>query len=230
MSERCQQCGSELKQVSSPILGDRLICTYCTSASVNNTPQATHNRIFGISERYRDASFETFDASLAPEYADNLSKVMSSMGQKQGMVFMGGPGLGKTHLSIAVMKYWSQSNTGSGKFIDVAGRLHEHKSSNFSAMMFPPLGTFTVLDDMDKVANQKWLTSEVDVLINKLYISGKLFVVTCNNTLDVYGDYTRSRLIEMSTVIRFSGPDIRTGGASAEIEQSQIKSILKGRQ
>ena len=230
----CLKCGNSLVAKGSflihPVTGERKEIThyYCPDCHSGNS-KPKHN-ILGIPDRFIHADFQSFNPSLCPEYEENFRKVIKYTEKPtKGLVLLGEPGLGKTHLAISVTKYLAEKFKVAGRFIDVVKTVTEYKQNGFSGQMFK-LRKITVLDDLDKLKQTDWIQESVYGLVNDLYNKdGHVFIITCNQPLDRYLDsYTVGRLAEVSTIIRFTGQDYRMRGNIQDGVVSSENQALSG--
>lgn len=146
---------------------------------------------------------------------------------ERGLLFMGSVGVGKTHLSIAILKGLIEKGV-SGRFYEYRGLLKEIQSSynpntNTTEMeILAPLFEceVIVLDELGASRPSEWVQDTIGLIINARYNEKKLTILTTNyldehqssedETLgDRIGVRLRSRLYEMCTTVLMEGDDYR---------------------
>ena len=149
---------------------------------------------------------------LCKEYANNFNPETA-----QNLLFMGAPGLGKTHLTLAIVA--SVVDKGFMPFYGPAENLFtlasterftgENKGS-YQAMLESDL---LVIDDLGTELSTEFSRSVLYNLINGRLLSKKPTIINTNLTMkeiaDRYGDRIASRLIGNYNANKFIGADIR---------------------
>lgn len=145
-----------------------------------------------------------------------------------GLLFLGPCGVGKTHLSVALLKQIILEKRDFGLFYDFRDLLREIQSSwnNVSQaseleVLRPVLSAdVLVLDELGANKPTDWVRDTIAHIINCRYNDKKLTVFTSNypDTAEKPGEETltdrigarlRSRLYEMCKVIEIKGKDFR---------------------
>jgi DNA replication protein DnaC len=193
----------------------------------------------GIPARYEKASFESFDLHRQnPPVYENLSRIILDAKvyadqypwtEKRGLLFLGHPGVGKTHLAVAVLKrliergfecvfldYQALLETirrGYDRECGAAAREAYQTALDTEVILLDDLGAHRVTD---------WVNDTVFAIINHRYNAKKATLVTTNlpdrdvapsgnltrDTLaDRIGASARSRLFEMCKLLRITATE-----------------------
>jgi DNA replication protein DnaC len=145
-----------------------------------------------------------------------------------GLLFLGNCGVGKTHLSVALLKQVILEKHDAGLFYDFRDLLREIQSSWNSVSQASELEVLRpvlaadvlVLDELGANKPTEWVRDTIAHIINCRYNEKKLTIFTSNypdvaerageETLtDRIGARLRSRLYEMCKVIEIKGKDFR---------------------
>ena len=179
-------------------------------------------------------SFDTFDLSYysvneeaysnmkyvaerAKAYAENFKP-----GQSPSLLFFGGTGLGKTHLSIAVAKrvielendvvYGTAQNIFSDFEYERFGRSYSDTSASRTDKYFDC--DLLIVDDLGTEIKTQAVTAFLYNLINTRLGAGKPMIINTNLTtpdaiVERYDDRVASRLLGEFLAYRFTGKDVR---------------------
>lgn len=205
-----------------------------------------------IPPRYFDRGFQEYSwhsdlqkqAQLrAIDYVDKFPDV------PRGILFSGPPGVGKTHLSVAILRTLMQERTISGRFIDETEFLRRLQYSygpdspeTEREVLLPLLDVdLLVWDDLGTGRPTEWVAETIRMVINHRYTYKKQTVLSTNCPLKASGgkgsrlergrDYTLverigsrlfSRIMEMCEIVELDGPDFRT-----EIHKASKDSLSK---
>jgi len=158
---------------------------------------------------------------------------------ERGILYWGGPGVGKTHLMSAMIRYFTLETGLRCRFVDffhlVSDLYRQWKEGGSGASLVSPLTEVPVLaiDELGKRRASDWSLDVLDEIISKRYnrrlttfFTTNLLVDTKNaqspvpegpvnelvmETLDErVGPRVTSRIMEMFAVINVYGPDYRT--------------------
>ncbi len=148
------------------------------------------------------------------KYADEFSE------QSHSLLFQGGPGLGKTHLSLSVAQsvidkgygviYVSAPNIFSRLEREHFGNDFEQKGKTEELLNECDL---LILDDLGTEFQSKYTASEVYNVINTRMLTSRPTIISTNLTIkemqELYGNRMVSRIIGMLDRVEFIGNDIR---------------------
>ena len=168
-------------------------------------------------EKHKSGIKKIFD--LSKNFAENFS------GKGESLLFMGGTGLGKTHLSLSIARRVLER--GFEVVYRPADRLfNEIEKEHFSyADTSPNLDRalncdLLIIDDLGTEFSTKFTLSIAYNIINERILRKKPTVINTNLSVDElesrYGERILSRLIGEYTVKQFKGEDIRPKKKAAE--------------
>ena len=195
-------------------------------------------------------------AAIPPRYFDRGFQEYSWHGERQkqaqlraidyvnkfpdvprGILFSGSPGVGKTHLSVAILRTLIQEKAISGRFIDETEFLRRLQYSygpdspeTEREVLLPLLDVdLLVWDDLGTGRPTEWVAETIRMVINHRYTYNKQTVLSTNCPLETSGEkepglerargYTLverigrrlfSRIMEMCEIVEIDGPDFRT--------------------
>ncbi len=180
-----------------------------------------------IPKRYQHCTFENFRA-----YNDSLKRslsfahrVIDEFPLDRGLLMIGLPGVGKTHLAVATLKAW-MAKGGTGLFyttIDLMSVLRGTYSGNDGRSESSVLDTVTqtemlVLDELGRERVSEWRDEMLHLIVNARYSHRRATIFTTNfdiNDDPVNGLQSRvgfriySRLHEMCEFVHVDGADFR---------------------
>jgi DNA replication protein DnaC len=149
----------------------------------------------GVPDRYLSASFETFEtkgmdksvqgaAMLARSYVDNFKTLES----RNGLLFTGTVGTGKTHLSLAVIRELRLRYGAETLFVDFRDLLTKIKDTfdgnkvrTEQEILRPVLETeVLVLDELGAARATDWTFDKVEHIINTRYNASGATIITTN--------------------------------------------------
>ena len=174
--------------------------------------------------------------SRAKDFLEDFNTIPKKL--RRGLIFMGGPGLGKTHLVVSILKQLILEEEVEGKFVDFFQLLsdirhgYSHDQSEMS-LIEPYLKTnVLVIDELAKGRNNEWEQTILDQFISSRYnAADKLTLFTTNYSDDdktpadsnelvtsfqkksleeKVGDRIFSRLSQMCDFVKMEGEDYRT--------------------
>lgn len=184
-----------------------------------------------IPKRYRDVSFENYQAIKA--YGQDLvlnrvKQYINSTDYKEGkgLLFVGPPGVGKTHLSVSILKEFFLKKAIVGLFRDTRTLLFDLKStfdgSSSSRELMEEVLTapILVLDDLGSERLSDWARDILHYIIIHRYNELKPIIITSNFELksdneiedsleERMGKAIVSRIGEICEVIHVKGQDMR---------------------
>ncbi|MEM9596190.1 MAG: ATP-binding protein [Acidobacteriota bacterium] len=173
----------------------------------------------GIPERYRActlANFSTVTAdprhgqlllrakTISQRYVDSFFDTAKNRFRRGGLLFIGEPGVGKTHLAAAVLKDVIQKYGARGKFVDFTNLLHEiqstfdHGSTDTKASILEPViqAEILVLDELGAQKPTEWVMDNLYLIMNSRYTAGRPTIFTTNYRLE--GGGPRPKTVEAS--------------------------------
>jgi DNA replication protein DnaC len=192
-----------------------------------------HQRLAGanIPKRYQHctiANFTVYNESLeqatvkARQLADAFPVV------NKGLFFEGQPGVGKTHLAVAVLKHVVQTTGARGLFYDTRDLLRIIRSTYDASIRTTELeilrpvmqADLLVLDDLGAEKTSEWVEETMNLIVNTRYNERRVTIFTSNyedipddtepNALVFrIGHRMRSRLHEMCDFVVLDAADYR---------------------
>ena len=148
----------------------------------------------GIPGKYASVNLETFHGmnasqKMALRVAKDFIADFSDL-QKPGLLFMGRPGVGKTHLAIAILKDLILNQGADGRFVDFFQLLSDIRhgySQDLSeqAIINPYVhAPVLVIDELAKGRNTEWELTMLDQIISSRYNSADKVTLFTSNFLD----------------------------------------------
>jgi DNA replication protein DnaC len=190
-----------------------------------------------IPKRYQHcslANFTAYNESLerALENArlalDRFAEARSREQQGRGIFMEGPPGVGKTHLAVAVLKQLIVTSGVRGLFYDTRDLLRVIRSTYDPSIrtteleVLQPVMTadLLVLDDLGAEKTSEWVEETMNLIVNTRYNERRMTIFTSNypdipddtepNSLIFrIGHRMRSRLHEMCEFVELDGADYR---------------------
>ena len=196
-----------------------------------------------IPPRYFDRGFEEYSfhhplqqeaAKRAIDYVNDFPSV------PRGLLFAGPCGVGKTHLSVAILKTLIQEKMVKAKFVDEAELLRRLQysygpgSPETEREVLLPLSEIDLLvwDDLGTGRPTEWVRETIRTVINHRYTYKKQTILSTNWPLQTeskrpptsqgltkpiketlaerIGQRLFSRIMEMCEIVEIDGPDFRT--------------------
>jgi DNA replication protein DnaC len=203
----------------------------------------------GIPARYAACEFSTFvtypndrllnAVASAKRFAEAFPVV------EKGLLIIGPPGIGKTHLAIAAMKHAIRTSGARGRYYDTRGLLTQIRSTYNSFTKTAEMDVIRpvmnaellILDDLGAERLTDWVEETMNVIVNARY-NAKLPTVFTSNYEDIPGSEDlnsllvrvgfrlHSRLREMCEFLEYDGPDYRDLPPNADAED--IYKLWKG--
>src|SRR6478735_7611879 len=184
-----------------------------------------------IPRRYQHctiANFTAYNESLkkAAAMAERLAQDFPAVGR--GLFFEGQPGVGKTHLAVAMLKQVVERTGARGIFYDTRDLLRLIRSTYDASTrtteleILRPVMTadLLVLDDLGAEKTSEWVEETMNLIVNTRYNERRLTIFTSNyedipddtdpnSLLFRIGHRMRSRLHEMCDFVIMDGADYR---------------------
>jgi DNA replication protein DnaC len=184
-----------------------------------------------IPKRYQHctiANFTAYNESLerAVAHARRIAEAFPIV--SRGLCLEGQPGVGKTHLAVAVLKQVVQTAGASGLFYDTRDLLRLIRNTYDPSIrtteleVLQPVMTadFLVLDDLGAEKTSEWVEETMNLIVNTRYNERRLTIFTSNypdipddtdpnSLLFRIGSRMRSRLHEMCEFLPMDGADYR---------------------
>jgi len=184
-----------------------------------------------IPKRYQHCSLENFAA-----YNESLEKALAQARRivttfpvvTRGLLLEGQPGVGKTHLAVAVLKQVIQASGARGLFYDTRDLLRVIRSTYDPSIRTTELeilrpvmhADLLVLDDLGAEKTSEWVDETMNLIVNTRYNERRLTLFTSNypdipddtepnSLLFRIGSRMRSRLHEMCDFVVLDAADYR---------------------
>ena len=192
--------------------------------------------ISGIPERYSDCSFDNYNPlndsqrkalMISKNFVEHYPSVTA------GLFFQGPTGVGKTHLSVAIIKQLIEEKGVRAKFYDVRDLISSIQATigidnekGIRILNETYDIDVLVLDDLGAHRISSYTEDIISKIINKRYNAKKITIFTSNyiDSKEFYDDYTeldeetlesrignrlRSRIYEMAKLVKIDGDDFR---------------------
>ena len=184
-----------------------------------------------IPKRYQHCTLGNFTA-----YNESLEKAVVQARRvadafpvvNRGLLFEGQPGVGKTHIAVAVLKQAIQTTGARGLFYDVRDLLRVIRSTYDASIRTTELevlrpvmhADLLVLDDLGAEKTSEWVEETMNLIVNTRYNEKRLTIFTTNyldipdveepnSLLSRIGHRMRSRLHEMAEFLVLDAADYR---------------------
>ena len=205
----------------------RVVRCDCWRAQVGQNRLANSN----IPKRYQHCTLANFTA-----YNESLEKAVARAQRvaeafpvvNQGLLLEGQPGVGKTHLAVAVLKQVIESSGARGMFYDTRELLRVIRSTYDPSIRTTEIDVLRpvmaadllVLDDLGAEKTSEWVDETMNLIVNTRYNERRLTIFTSNyqdipddtdpnSLLFRIGFRMRSRLHEMCEFLVLDGADYR---------------------
>lgn len=202
----------------------------------------------GIPERYRLCRLAKFDTrnpdkvvsqsllrakNISQKYVDSFFDVGANRFRRAGLLYIGPPGGGKTHLAVSVLRELIELYGVRGRFVDFTTLLHQiqatfhQQSTESKASILAPVirADVLVLDELGAQKPTEWAMENLYLIMNTRYTAGRPTIFTTNYRLEPAGDRNKSdgaelltnrisaalvsRLYEMAQALALEVPDYR---------------------
>ena len=193
-----------------------------------------------IPTRYKHctlANFEAYNESLEKAVAKARRLAEGFPVVTQGLFLEGQPGVGKTHLAVAVLKQVIQTSGARGLFYDTRDLLRVIRSTYDPSIRTTELevlrpvmnADLLVLDDLGAEKTSEWVEETMNLIVNTRYNERRLTIFTSNypdipddtepnSLLFRIGLRMRSRLHEMCEFVIMDGADYRELPANGGVD------------
>lgn len=187
-----------------------------------------------IPRRYHHCTlndFTTYDNDTLEEALDRSRRFADAFPVvSRGLFFLGDPGVGKTHLAVAILKQAIQTRGARGLFYDTRDLLKVIRSTYNPVVKTTELDVLRpvmevdllVLDDLGAEKTSEWVEETLNLIVNTRYNERRATIFTSNypdlppdSSADVIslhdriGFRMRSRLHEMCDFLDLDGADYR---------------------
>ena len=205
----------------------RVVRCDCWRERVGQTRLAAAN----IPKRYQHCTlgnFTAYNESLERAVAQARRLADSFPAAQTGLFLEGQPGVGKTHLAVAVLKHIIERTAARGLFYDTRDLLRVIRSTYDPSIrtteleVLRPVMTadLLVLDDLGAEKTSEWVEETMNLIVNTRYSERRLTIFTSNypdipddtepnSLLFRVGARMRSRLHEMCEFLVLDGADYR---------------------
>lgn len=162
-----------------------------------------------------------------------------------GLLFEGHPGVGKTHLAVAVLRHLLTHQRISGLFVDYRDLLRSIQDSynpvsetSELEILRPVLNAdVLLLDELGTRRPTDWVRDTVTQILNDRYRHRRITLITTNygdddsdpsvaTLSERIGPYARSRLYEMCRVVPMHGQDFRRIAGSGSVHGAKDRPFI----
>lgn len=191
----------------------------------------------GIPPRYRKCDLDSFrdnndSLAAAVRKARNLAESFPIV--DKGLLFLGKPGLGKTHLSVAILKEVIRRTNARALFYELRDLLKHIRNTynpevrTTEAQVIRPVmeAELLVLDDLGAEKTSEWVEETLNLIVNTRYNERRITIFSSNypvlddltdpdNLVVRVGYRMWSRLHEMCEFVEMKSVDYRELGPDA---------------
>ena len=219
----------------------------CWRADINQRLMADAR----VPRRYHHCTLDDFVTYDNDTLEDALSRSRQMAKQfpviERGLFFVGDPGVGKTHLAVAILKQVILTRGARGIFYDtrdllklIRGTYNDTNKTTELDVLRPVMeADLLVLDDLGAEKTSEWVEETLNLIVNSRYSENRTTIFTSNyddnpdstdpdSLLFRIGFRMRSRLHEMCEFLYLDGADYRelppNGGVDDLITMSKLRS------
>lgn len=170
------------------------------------------------------ANLTSADASLveAVRIGRDIASASGDPGKEPGLMMFGRPGVGKTHVAVAICREAIDERVAAGFYnvAEIVGRVQDTygggepgAASRTDILASIASRKIVVLDDLGKEHQSSNVDSIIYELVNRIYSGGRKLVICTNLTPEMfrgrYDEAVISRIAAMCRAIRVEGEDRR---------------------
>ncbi len=168
----------------------------------------------GIPDRYRHCRLSNFQTTGAGAVASHLLKAKTisqryvdgffdpeeNRFRETGLIYIGNPGNGKTHLAVAVLRELIERYRVRGRFVDFVALIHQIRSTfdpssaeSGHEILDPVIGAeVLVLDELGAQKPTEWVRDTLYLIINTRYLRRLPTIFTTNYRLEAQASGRRT--------------------------------------